>query len=70
MLRMTKFQPQVLSWAKDEQMEICTPQNKLWKYTDEPARVTTKSAKESRREKSYKGLLFSSKETYFIAPGI
>ena len=45
MLRMTELQPKIPSWAKAEQMEICTPQKELWKYTDEPTRVTTKKRK-------------------------
>lgn len=31
--------PFIPSWAKAEQMEICTPQEELWKYADEPARL-------------------------------
>ena len=45
MLRMTELQPKIPSWAKAEQMEICTPQKELWKYADETARVTTKKRK-------------------------
>jgi hypothetical protein len=45
MLRMTELQPKIPSWAKAEQMEICTPQKELWKYADEPSRVTTKKRK-------------------------
>ncbi len=45
MLRMTKLQPHIPSWAKAENMEICTPQKDLWKYTDEPTQVTTKKRK-------------------------
>ncbi len=32
MLRMKELQPKIPSWAKAEQMEICTPQSELWKY--------------------------------------
>ena len=32
MLRMTELQPKIPSWAKAENMEICTPQKDLWKY--------------------------------------
>ena len=45
MLRMTELQPQIPSWAKAENMEICTPQKDLWKYTDEPTSVITKKRK-------------------------
>ena len=45
MLRMTELQPKIPSWAKAEQMEICTPQNELWKYADEPFQMTTKKRK-------------------------
>lgn len=45
MLRMTELQPQIPSWAKAENMEICTPQKDLWKYTDEPTPVITKKRK-------------------------
>ena len=45
MLRMTELQPKIPSWAKAEKMEICTPQKDLWKYADEPSRVTTKKRK-------------------------
>jgi len=45
MLRMTELQPKIPSWAKAEQMEICTPQKELWKYADEPSGVTTKKRK-------------------------
>ena len=45
MLRMTELQPKIPSWAKAEQMEICTPQKELWKYADEPFQMTTKKRK-------------------------
>ena len=45
MLRMTELQPKIPSWAKAENMEICTPQKDLWKYTDEPTSVITKTRK-------------------------
>ena len=44
-LRMTELQPQIPAWAKAENMEICTPQKDLWKYTDEPTPVITKKRK-------------------------
>ncbi len=37
--RMAEPRPFIPSWAKAEQMEICTPQEELWKYADEPARL-------------------------------
>lgn len=45
MLRMTELEPKIPSWAKAENMEICTPQKDLWKYTDEPTPVITKKRK-------------------------
>lgn len=45
MLRMTERQPKIPSWAKAENMEICTPQKDLWNYTDEPTPVITKKRK-------------------------
>ena len=39
LLRMTELQPQIPFWAKAEQMEICTPQKELWKYTDDALRT-------------------------------
>jgi len=39
MLRMTELQPQISFWAKAEQMETCTPQKELWKYTDDALRT-------------------------------
>jgi len=47
MLQMTELHLQIPSWAKAEQMENCIPQKELWKLTDEPARVTSKSADNS-----------------------
>lgn len=40
MLRMAELRPRIPFWAKAEQMENCIPQRELWKYPDEPARVT------------------------------
>ncbi len=48
MLRMTERQPKIPSWAKAEQMEICTPQKELWNYADESFRVTTKKRKRNQ----------------------
>ena len=45
MLRMTELQPKIPSWAKAENMELCTPQKELWKYADEPTRMKTKKRK-------------------------
>lgn len=39
LIRMTELQPQIPFWAKAEQMEICTPQKELWKYTDDALRT-------------------------------
>ena len=33
LLRLSELQPEVLSWAKAEHMEISVPQIELWKYT-------------------------------------
>ena len=40
--RMNRPRPFVPSWAKAEQLEICTPQEELWKYADEPARMVAR----------------------------
>ena len=53
MLRMTELQPKIPSWAKAEQMEICTPQKELWKYADEPFRVTTKKRKRIKKRGAF-----------------
>ena len=45
MMLLTELRLKVPSWAKTEQMEICTPQKELWKYADEPARAITKRRK-------------------------
>ncbi|MBR0342608.1 MAG: hypothetical protein IJH64_10290 [Oscillospiraceae bacterium] len=51
MLRLTELQPQIPVWAKAEHMEICTPQKELWKYVDEPNRMTTRRRKGNIRKK-------------------
>ena len=50
-IRMKMMQPQVPSWAKDEQLEISIPQSELWKYGDAPTRMTERIRKWLRNGK-------------------
>jgi len=50
MLRMTELQPKIPSWAKAENMELCTPQKELWKYAEKPFWITIKRRKRKTKK--------------------
>ena len=52
MLRMKELHPIIPSWAKAEQMEICTPQSELWKYDNAATRVITHKRKRLKKGKT------------------
>ena len=51
MLRLRDLQPRIPSWAKAERMEICTPQEELWKYGEEPTRGIPAKREKMRKKK-------------------